>query len=89
MIPDLNKTLRHGGMSRRGFLRAMGFTPAAVLVPGMGPGLLVSGHERSLWFSTDARGTGLWFGIGRHGKIHWIDNFTTVEDAILQIKGKL
>ncbi|MFB3077019.1 MAG: twin-arginine translocation signal domain-containing protein [Lysobacterales bacterium] len=41
MTPKLDKALRHGGMSRRGFLRAMGVTAAAVLVPGMGPGLAV------------------------------------------------
>lgn len=41
MTPQLDKTLRRGGMSRRGFLRAMGFTTAAVLVPGMGSGLIV------------------------------------------------
>lgn len=35
MTPSLDKTLRHGGMSRRGFLRAMGFTTAAVAMPGL------------------------------------------------------
>lgn len=34
MRPDLDRTLRRGGMSRRGFLRLMGVTTAAVVVPG-------------------------------------------------------
>ena len=37
MTPQLDKAMRQGGMSRRGFLRAMGVTATAVLVPGIGP----------------------------------------------------
>ena len=41
MTPQLDKAMRQGGMSRRGFLRAMGVTAAAVLVPGLGTGLVM------------------------------------------------
>lgn len=49
MTPQLDKALRHGGMSRRGFLRALGVTVAAVLVPGMGPELIVPQIKQKIW----------------------------------------
>lgn len=35
MSPHLARTLRYGGLSRRGFLRALGVTAASTLVPGL------------------------------------------------------
>lgn len=54
MTPQLDKALRHGGMSRRGFLRAMGFTTAAVLVPG----LVVPQTMQVEWFHAVVNGDG-------------------------------
>lgn len=48
MTPQLNKTLRHGGMSRRGFLRALGVTVSAVLVPGLAPRLMIPPPEQRM-----------------------------------------
>lgn len=36
MNANLAKALRRGGLSRRGFLRALGVTAASALVPGLG-----------------------------------------------------
>jgi len=66
MTPQLDKAMRNGGMSRRGFLRALGVTTAAVLVPGLAiktytPLIDFSVQGGELWiFDAYGKTAGVW-----------------------------